>query len=138
MASGAAKYDREIEHLKAELQRQLDRSSQTYRQKIELNKEVSQPIIDLIVKVELNEGLNDVDIHAFDKDRLYTTALLAMFAPQNVFDAYNTIIDYIYNSFEEKEEYSFERFRKLGLEFLSEVRKDIGIYSDSIVYKGNR
>lgn len=138
MAKETAKYEREIEHLKAVLQEQLDRSSQTYRLKIELYKEVSGPIIDLIVKVEHNEGLRVEDVRDFDKDRLYTTALLAMFAPQSVFDAYNRIIDYIYNSFEEKEQYSFPRFRELGLEFLSEVRKDIGLYSDSIAYRGNR
>lgn len=138
MAKETAKYEQEIEHLKAALQQQLDRSSQTYRQKIELYKEVSQPIIDLIIRVEHNEGLPAEHVRDFDKDRLYTTALLAMFAPQSVFDAYNKIIDYIYNSFEGKDQYSFLRFRELGLEFLSEVRKDIGIYTDSVSYRGNR
>lgn len=138
MAKETAKYGREIENLKARLQEQLDRSSHTYRLKIELYKEVSEPIIDLIVKVEHNEGLRVENVRDFDKDRLYTTALLAMFAPQSVFDAYNRIIDYIYNSFEEKEQYSFPRFRELALEFLSEVRKDIGLYTDSVEYTGNR
>lgn len=138
MAKEAAKYESEIEQLKARLQEQLDRSSHTYHQKIELYKQVSQPLIDLILNIEHKKGLRVEDLHDFDKARLYTTALLGMFAPNDVFDAYNRIIDYIYNAFEGKEQYSFAQFRALGLEFLSEVRKDIGLYSDKVVYKGKR
>ena len=57
MAKETAKYEGDIEHLKAQLKEQLDRNSHTYRKKIELYKEASEPIIDLIVKVEHNQGL---------------------------------------------------------------------------------
>lgn len=138
MAKETAKYEGEIEHLKAQLQEQLDRSSHTYRQKIELYKEVSDPIIDLVVKIEHNQGLQAKDLQDFDKARMSTMALLGMFAPQSVIDAYHRVIDYIYNSFEGKDQYSFPRFRELALEFLTEVRKDIGLYNDKVLYKGNR
>ena len=61
-----------------------------------------------------------------------------MFAPTSVFNKYNGFIDFIYNSFEGKEEYSFSNFRVIALQFLSEIRKDIGIYSDDVSYYGNR
>ena len=50
----------------------------------------------------------------------------------------NKLIDYLYDSFEGKEEYSFEQFREIAMKFLSDIRKDIGIYQDEISYSGNR
>jgi len=38
----------------------------------------------------------------------------------------------------ENDEYSFSVFREKALSYLSEMRKDIGIYSDDISYKGHR
>ena len=77
-------------------------------------------------------------MQAFDKDRLSTTALLAMFAPGNVFNEYNNMIDYVYDAVEEKQPWSFDIFRGKALIFLSEVRRDIGLYNDNLSYSGTR
>lgn len=77
-------------------------------------------------------------LKAFEIKRLMITAQLTMFAPDYVYHSYNRLIDYLYNSFEGKEEYSFEKFREIAMKFLSDIRKDIGIYEDEIVYAGNR
>ena len=102
-------------------------------QKIALYKEAANPVIELIVKAQ-HELLTLTDLQAFDKDRLSTTALLAMSAPNVVFNEYNNMIDYIYDAVEEKQKWSFDVFRGKALIFLSEIRRDIGLYDDTLSY----
>ena len=61
-----------------------------------------------------------------------------MFSPADVFIEYNNMIDYIYDSVEGKQEWSFDIFRNKALIFLSKIRHDIGLYEDSIEYHGTR
>ncbi len=138
MARETARHNQDLATLSANLQARVDHFSQTYKQKIELYKEVSNPLIDLIVKAQHSGGLTSADLKDFDKSRLTTTALLAMFAPAPVFSEYNNLIDYIYNAFEGKEVWSFPEFRVRALKFLSLVRADIGLYEDDVSYSGNR
>lgn len=128
----------ELEKLRAELQTAADRHAQNYRHKIELYKEVANPLIELIVKAQHNGSLSKDDLQNFDAARLATTALLAMFAPEGVFSEYNALIDYVYDSFEGKATWSFQEFRVRALKFLSLVRADIGIYTDELRYMGTR
>lgn len=73
----------------------------------------------------------------FDEDRLEITVQFALFASSDVFDMYSELIDYTYNTIENNT-FDFHVFRVKTLSFLSEVRRDIGIYKDEITYKGNR
>jgi hypothetical protein len=61
-----------------------------------------------------------------------------MFAPSPVFNEYNNMIDYIYDAVEEKQQWDFDIFRGKALIFLSEVRRDIGLYDDNVFYSGTR
>lgn len=135
--------DKDIESYKNKLAFEKEKNSITYKEKITLYKEISDPIIDLIVKIEHQQPHSVEDwkeiIRSFDKQRLSITAQLAMFAPQNVFDDYSDMIDYIYDAFEGKDTYSFQIFREsYAMKFLSSMRKDIGIYDDEITYNGHR
>lgn len=138
MSAETAKHTQYLEELRATLQTQGDQKSQTYKQKIELYKEVSTPLIDLVIKAQHAGTLTPQDLKDFDQSRLTTTALLAMFAPLPVFHEYNNMIDYIYNAFEGKEVWSFSTFRVKALKFLSLVRADIGLYQDEVSYHGTR
>lgn len=138
MSAETAKHDKELEQLRAALQTQADQKSQIYKQKIELYKEVSTPLIDLVVKAQHAGTLTPKELQDFDQSRLATTALLAMFAPLPVFHEYNNMIDYIYNAFEGKDVWSFFEFRNKALKFLSLVRADIGLYQDEVSYHGQR
>ena len=138
MSAETAKHNQDLEQLRSGLQTQADQRSQTFRHKIELYKEVSAPLIDLVVKAHHAGTLTSADLQDFEKSRLETTALLAMFSPMPVFAEYNDMIDYVYNSFEGKEVWSFERFRAKALQFLSLVRGDIGLYQDAVSYDGSR
>jgi len=138
MVKETAKHNHELEQLRSSLQTQADQSAQTYKQKIDLYKEVGAPLIELLVKTQHIGSITVEDMRVFEKCRLNTTALLAMFAPIAVFNEYNTMIDYIYNCAEEKDIWSFEEFRIRALQFLSLIRADIGLYSDTLSYNGSR
>lgn len=137
MAQQTARHQSDLETLRAQLKAELNRTGKTFHEKIQLYKEVSGPIVELIAQAQSQE-LTGEDLKGFERNRLKTTALLALFAPISVFDAYNDVIDYIYDSMEGKEQYTFSRFRDLTLRFLSEVRRDVGLYDDDVTYKGHR
>ena len=138
MTRESARHNQELETFRANLQAQVDHFSHAHRQKIELYTKVSNPLIDLVIKAQHSGGLTPEDLKDFDKSRLMTTSLLAMFAPINVFDEYNNLIEYIYNAFEEKDVWSFPEFRVRALKFLTLVRADIGLYTDAVAYNGSR
>lgn len=138
MAKETARHTHELEKLRSTLQIQTDQSAQTYKQKIDLYKEVGAPLIELLVKTSNIGSITVEDMLAFEKCRLNTTALLAMFAPIAVFNEYNKMIDYILNCAEGKDAWSFEEFRVRALNFLSLVRADIGLYDDTLSYNGSR
>ena len=129
-------HDKELSEFKVKLEALTAKSALNYQQKIELYKVVSNPLIELVALIT-KEGLTQEHVNEFDRQRLYITTQLALFAPKNVFDAFSDIVDYMYNSLENND-YSFDEFRIKALAYLSEMRKDIGIYTDDISYSGNR
>ena len=129
-------HDRELSEFKSHIEALAHKNSLNYQQKLELYKIVSAPLVELVALIT-KKGLTQDHVNEFDRQRLHITAQLALFAPQNVFEAFNDMIDYIYDSLE-KEDFLFHVFRIKALTFLSEMRKDIGIYKDSVSYKGHR
>lgn len=129
-------HDKELSKYKAQLDSLMQKDSLNYQQKLDLYKIVSNPLIELIALLSKN-GLTQQHVNQFDRQRLYITAQLALFAPQPVFHAFTNMNDYIYDSLE-NEDYSFYVFRDKALAFLSEMRKDIGIYNDNVSYNGHR
>ena len=121
---------KDVEIFKSRIKYEAEHGNHLLMQKISLYKEVANPVIELIVKAQHNGQLTQEDLQEFDKDRLSTTALLAMFAPVGVFDEYNNMIDYIYDAVEGKQVWAFDTFRGKALIFLSAVRLDIGLYDD--------
>jgi preprotein translocase subunit Sec63 len=77
-------------------------------------------------------------LNEFEKKRLTTTALLGLFAAMPVYEAYNALIDYLFDCLERKRKFEFPQFRILSHKLLSEMRKDVGVFSDELVYRGNR
>jgi hypothetical protein len=133
MEQEKAKYALELEDLKADLQRKSDFASQTLREKLALYKEAALPVIDLIVEAHFNTEL-DAERVEFEKKRLATIALLGMFAPQSVVWAQDAMIAYLHRCLEQKQQFKWEEFRVLGLHFVSEMRRDIGLQTDELVY----
>ncbi|EMV2056973.1 TPA: hypothetical protein NKO75_004506 [Vibrio parahaemolyticus] len=129
-------HDKELSQYKAQLDSLIHKDSLNYQQKLDLYKVVSNPLIEMVALIA-KQGLTKDHVHEFDRQRLHITAQLALFAPQPVFQAFNDMVDYFYDSLENGD-YSFYVFRDKALVFLSEMRKDIGIYGDEVKYKGNR
>ncbi|HCE5300361.1 hypothetical protein NOL18_25270 [Vibrio parahaemolyticus] len=127
----------EIEEYKNKLGELTTNKQINYYQKLELYKSVSVPLVDLVANITHQETLTPDYIRGFDKKRFHMTAQLALFASSDVFDMFMDLIDYMYSSIESNT-FDFHVFRVEMLKFLSEVRKDIGIYTDEITYKGNR
>ncbi|MFD2168286.1 hypothetical protein ACFSJY_18660 [Thalassotalea euphylliae] len=130
------KHDKELSEYKAQLESLIQKDNLNYQQKLDLYKVVSNPLIELVALLSKN-GLTAEHVQEFDRQRLHITAQLALFAPQSVFNAFSDMVDYLYNSLEQNN-YSFFVFRDKALSYLSEMRKDIGIYTDEVTYNGDR
>jgi hypothetical protein len=129
-------HDKELSEFKVKLEALTAKHTLNYQQKIDLYKVVANPLIELVALIS-KDGLTQPHVNEFDRQRLHITAQLALFAPQNVFKAFNDMVDYMYNSLE-TDNYSFVEFRIKALAYLSEMRKDIGIYNDDVFYNGDR
>jgi|ERR1035441_3371278 hypothetical protein len=138
MEQEKARYRRDLEEFKADLQRKSDLAAQTLREKLSLYKEATLPVIELIAEAYSKEALQAVELKEFEKKRLATTVLLGMFAPQSVVWAHDTMIAYLHGCLEQKQQFTWEEFRGLGLNFVSEMRRDIGLHTDGLVYPGPR
>jgi hypothetical protein len=138
MATETAKYQEKLEILRSELSRTGNRDALNHKEKIDLYKGISEPIIGLIVSIEHTGNITYELLSGFEHRRLSITAQLAMFAPMSVYDTYNELIEYLYNCMEVKDSYSFKKFREYAHKFLTEARKDVGIHTDEVRYLGNR
>ena len=119
---------------KEELSRISDQERISYEVKLSMYQQAVVPIIDVI-----NQQILTPDkLKEFESKRMEVHAHLAMFAPISVIQAYSRLIDYVLDSMEKPEIYSFSTFRNYAFECLSEIRKDIGIHSDSVTYDGHR
>ena len=126
-----AQYQEKLEALRGKLSRENDLTGQTLREKISLYKTVIPPIVDLVLQDKIAPA--DVTpelMKEFEKKRLETTALLGMFAPVPVFEAYNVMIDYMFDCFEGKRVFAFPEFRSRAFAMLSQIRRDVGIVGD--------
>lgn len=138
MARETAAHTKELESLRADLQEKSDRASHTYKLKLELYKEVSGPLVELVSKSQLIGELTREDMLSFETARLNSTSLLAMFAPKAVCDEYNSVIDYIFDCTDGDAVWSFSEFRARAYRLLTHIRQDIGLYSDDVSYSGHR
>ncbi|MCA9233232.1 MAG: hypothetical protein KDA57_21490 [Planctomycetales bacterium] len=71
MAKETAKHNHELEQLRSSLQIQADQSAQSYKQKIDLYKEVGAPLIELLVKAQNIGSITPADMQAFERRQLH-------------------------------------------------------------------
>ena len=130
-------HEKEVTEFRNKLETLAQQKSHNYKEKLELYKVVSVPLVELVALLSKEQGLTHEHVEDFDRQRLHITVQLALFAPQNVFSSFNDLIDYL-SSCLENDKYTFSEFRIKALAFLSEMRKDIGIYTDNVEYRGSR
>jgi len=134
-----AAYQQGLEDFKAKLNRESDRTGQTLREKLFLYKEAIPPIMEFVTRYQVApSGMTPTLLREFEQHRLRTSAMLAIFAPVSVLVAHDALIDYVYDCLDGKNTFLFPDFRVLGYKVLSEIRKDVGIVGDELVYLGLR
>lgn len=73
----------------------------------------------------------------FNRERLPAYSHMALVAPQAVMDAFDRLVEYILGLMRGDNLYDFPSLRRLALNWINEARKDIGINSDPIEYRGH-
>ena len=74
--------------------------------------------------------------HSFNEKRLKAYGYLGMVAPQSVMDAQDALIDNIIMIANNQIDYDWSEVRRLAIEFINEIRKDIAIDKNPISYNG--
>ena len=118
LQSEKVEHDKEIAKFRNELDHLASVKALNYQQKIDLYKLVSNPLVELVALLDKEDGLTPELLHEFNRQRLHITAQLALFAPQNVFESFNNMVDYIYDSIE-RGDYEFCIFRDKAMLYLS-------------------
>jgi hypothetical protein len=135
------RYATELERLKAETQAELAIYREKYlgmhRDKIELYRAAAIPIIELVTEV-LHGQLTSEFVAAYDRRRLEVRAHLALFAPQDVLDAYDALIDYTFDVLDQHQRPDWGTFRILGFALINRMRADIGMSIGDVTYQGRR
>jgi hypothetical protein len=151
-------HDREMASLSAELRRQVDTQLANSRNELDIFKEkhlkahadklsIYRAAIDLIAEI-----LGDLDFaymnglplpdaaeqrDKMNRGRMRVWGYMAMLAPQHVMDSLDALFDHLLLVIDGHEQYEWVKVRELSLKLLNEVRKDIGIDSSSIEYRGD-
>jgi hypothetical protein len=160
MAEERAKYERELTELRAKLEMENQESLSKIRTDLEIYRDkylkahndkmgtygfvfgvVSELLadVDLIRRGKKPEG--DA-LDRFNRGRLKAHGYLAMLAPQNVMDAYDSLIDYIFSVLEQPAQTvnheHWKEIRRLAYDVINLIREDVGIDKSKVEYRGKR
>lgn len=119
----------------AHVQDHLDRMT-IYRHAVDI-------FVGIVAKIQRMVQQNNVnlasdELYEFELQRMQVYAYLAMHAPQSVMNAHDALADLILDVVHDGKIETWEHFRSLAIQFLNEVRKDVGIRPEPIVYNGTR
>jgi len=158
MQNEKAEHDKELEKLRSKLESQNQENVESVRSALAIFKEthlkehtdkiaIYRSVIDIIAAIlaELEKttlGLQaeiskDV-LNMFSRDRLRAYGYLGMLSPQSVMDAQDALVDRLHELIYEGKQAEWSEIRNLALNFINEVRKDIGINKEPIEYRGSR
>jgi len=158
MQNEKAEHDKELEKLRSKLESQNKENVESVRSALAIFKEthlkehtdkiaIYRSVIDIIAAIlaELEKttlGLQaeiskDV-LNMFSRDRLRAYGYLGMLSPQSVMDAQDALVDRLHELIYEGKQAEWSEIRNLALNFINEVRKDIGINKEPIEYRGSR
>jgi len=147
-----AKHSGELENLKSELTKsvqiemtRLDNELAILREKtlgahnlkIQLYQDVIRPLSEFMLQIEART-ITSANLGQFNLARAVSYARLAMFAPQDVLDAYDALVDYLNGHLENRHGFEWTSIRQLIHDFLNAARADVGIGHGGIVYRGQR
>lgn len=158
MQSEKLEHDKELEQLRSKLESQNQENIESIRNSLEIFKEthlkehtdkiaIYRSVIDIIavilaelektalgLQTEISKDVLDM----FSRDRLRAYGYLGMLSPQSVMDAHDALVDRLIELIYEGKQAEWSEIRNLALNFINEVRKDIGINKEPIEYRGSR
>lgn len=160
MSKEKAKLEQELAELRARLEKANEESLSKLRNDLEIYRAtyLKEHTDKLAIYRLATEVVSDflADLHSarfgqkpadnfldrFNRGRLKAHGYLAMLAPQNVMDAYDSLIDCIFFALEKKQpvDYAAEwnEIRKLAYTLLNAIREDVGIDKSKVEYRGRR
>jgi len=160
MAEERAKYERELTELRAKLERANEESLSKLRTDLEIYRDkylkahndkvgtygfVFGVVSDLLADVDLIRRGKKPEgdaLDRFNRGRLKAHGYLAMLAPQNVMDAYDSLIDYIFSVLEQPVQTvnheNWKEIRRLAYDVINLIREDVGIDKSKVEYHGKR
>jgi len=91
-----------------------------------------------MVLIKKRKPLTPDELQEFETQRLRIYAYLAMHAPQSVMDANDVLTDLILSILYDGKITNWTNFREVAINLLNEIRKDFGVNTTPIEYRGNR
>ena len=142
----AARNAAEVERLKTSFDLAKSKLLGAHDQKVALYQEVAKIVAHMVVEIQAGmEKIRQLPLNdaiairlQFERDRLRAYAYLAMFAPQSVMDAYDSVVDYLLEVLDATRPFKFEELRAVGIGMLNAIRNDLGIDPQPIAYRGKR
>jgi hypothetical protein len=135
------RYATELAQMKAQTEAALAIYREQYlgmhREKIELYRAALRPVIELWTEVHHKQLTPDF-VAAYDRRRLEIHAHLALFAPQEVLDAHDALLDATFDALDQGQLPDWVTLRTLGFNLLNCMRTDIGMSTGDVAYRGRR
>ncbi len=143
------KYDKEMAGLKAGLDIYKQKHLKGYTDKIVIYRSVVDLLSEILGDLDCLRGISNTlsaeareligtRLDKFNRARMKAYGYLGMMAPQSIMDAYDRLVDYLFDVLYDGKKYEWPEVRRLALEVINEVRKDIGIDERPISYYGKR
>jgi len=160
MAEEMAKYERELTELRAKLEKANEESLSRLRMDLDIYRDTylkthnDKLTIYRLVTDIVSEFLADMDmvrlgqkpegnvVDRFNRNRLRAHGYLAMLAPQNVLDAWDALVDFLFTILEKypssNPSEDWKEMRRRVYILINVVRVDVGIDKNTVEYRGKR
>jgi hypothetical protein len=134
--------EQSIEWFKSDLDIFKDKHLKGFNDKLVCYRELINLIADTLGTLDSHmtsgQSLTQDYINHANTQRLKLYGYTAMIAPQNVMDAQDKLIDFLLSIIDGSQPYNWEAVRFHALNLINEIRKDIAIDTNPILYNGNR
>lgn len=135
-------HDKNMEFLKSEIAIFQEKCLKSHHDKVAIYRAMVNAVSGLVANLDrfrlghANPAEAPLILHEFNLARLRMYGYAAMIAPQAVMDAQDRLIDYLFSAIGGSVSYDWKELRSRALELLNEVRKDVGINTEPIKYRG--
>lgn len=158
LASERAKHEKEIEALKSKLRVETEAQLANLNQWLSIQKEthlkhhtdklsIYRSVIDIVgcfiheleqVALKRKPSVPEDILERFLMQRLQAYGYLAMLAPQNVMDRFDSLMDLILDVLYDNKVPTWTEVREQAIALLNAMRNDLGLDGGTIEYRGHR